>query len=258
MPVLNSFRHTSPPQHCEFIVHVRFACCRHPVAYTHVPPVHESPVQQSVELAQLVPIARHWHTRGGEAPASAPPDMGASHCVAPQHSVFSVQAVPTPWQHRLIELPGAEGSHRTPVQQRFAVPVAAHPTKPSGRHTRGAWQIPLTHVVPAQQSSESVQISPSRSQMHRCVSGSQSIWPQHCAEVVHGWLCRWQHTVAVGAGRHSKSPQHVLPDAQVVPPARHDEQLPPMHESVPRHASPAQHGCSMPPHEAGGAEHVPD
>mgnify|MGYP001189040727 CR=1 FL=1 len=258
-PVLKSRKHTSEPQHSEFMVHVRSPCCRHPVGYTHMPPVHERPAQQSVELAQALPIARHRHTRGGVAPASMPlAGVGVSQRVEPQHSVSAPQTEPTPWQQRLMLLPGAEGSQRSPVQQRFAVPDAAHPTLPSGRHTCGARQMPSMQVVPGQQSSESVQISPSASHAQVRVSRSQSICPQHCADELHAWPCRWQHTFETGAGRHSKSPQQVLPVAHVVPPARHDEQLPSTHESVPRHASAAQHGCAMPPHEAGGIAQVPD
>lgn len=187
MPVLKSFRHTRLPQHCVFTVHERSPCCLHEVGYTHMPPVHERPAQQSVELAHTLPCGRHWHTRGGAVPASPPPSTGVSHCVAPQHSVLPEQSDPTPWQQRFIALPGAEGSQRRLVQQRFAVPVVAHPTSPSARHIIGAWQRPSTHVEPAQQSSESVHAAPAAWQAHRCVSMSQSIWPQHCADVVHDW-----------------------------------------------------------------------
>jgi hypothetical protein len=162
--------HTSTPQHSALLAHVGSPLLLHVAGARHVPVWQVRPAQQSLSVEQLCVLARHVHARV----------VLPSQIVEPQHCSFVVHVLPTAWQQRRTV---GESSHRRPPQQ--SVATAQPIGSPAGRHATGRRQVPLWQVVPVQHSEESTHEEPSAWQRQRIVAVSQSMYPQHCADVAH-------------------------------------------------------------------------
>lgn len=125
-------------------------------------PATHPPLQQSWFCRQLSPRRRHWH-------------RPSTQFIVPQHSTEARHAPPAGVQHCTLPVLARVKQSNSP--QHWIDDV--HIVSPCGRHVLGKVQIPVSQIIPAQQSLAATHELPGARQVQTWrVLPSQSICPQ--------------------------------------------------------------------------------